>query len=80
MKFKKKRNGEAITVVHNVEGRVVTECPQVQANGYVKAWDLDIIMEESESMMKKSCMETDVEPSLNELIAEIGQPQPRKQQ
>lgn len=38
------------------------------------------MMEDSEMVMKRSCMEKDMEGSLIDIVAEVGAHQPREQQ
>jgi len=41
---------------------------------------MDVIMEDNEVLMKKSCMQLDVSSVSQDIVAEVGQPQPREQQ
>ncbi|CAO2832300.1 unnamed protein product [Amaranthus hypochondriacus] len=82
VKLKKKRNRDSIKVIRpsirSDEG--VTKDDQSEWAGKSKTYDMDVIMEDNEVLMKKPCMQLDVSSVSQDIVAEVGQPQPREQQ
>lgn len=81
LKPKKKKNGESIKICRDLNRKgswVDSQDPSDSCKR--KIWDMDVVMEDSEMVMKRSCMVQDMDGSLNDIVAEVGDHQPRKQQ
>ena len=50
----------------------------LELSGKRKTWDSDVVMEDSECDLKRSCMGSRVEISISSSIVEVGLPQPRE--
>ncbi|CAO2821362.1 unnamed protein product [Amaranthus hypochondriacus] len=83
VKLRKKKNGDTIFVASNVDRENTYTENHFEQNDWAgkrKTWDLDTVMEDSESSLKKYCMEADTEVGCNDTVAEVGISQPRERQ